>query len=100
MFAERADAVITRVSGQDKGSPLQQQHMQVKSSGGETSASGPSGPEPMELGVARRRTLSRDEYQKLRAENACFHCRKPNAGHVTCDCPLKKKKKSGNAASH
>ena len=46
----------------------------------------------MELGVARRRTLSRDEYQKLRAENACFYCRKPNARHVACDCPLKKKK--------
>ena len=110
MFAERADAVITRVSGQDtrkswqkgyKGGPPQRQHTQVKSSGGETSASGSGGLEPMELGVARRRTLSRDEYQKLRVENACFYYRKPNAGHVARDCPLKKKKKkSGNAASH
>ena len=36
----------------------------------------------MELGMARRRTLSREEYAKLRAEKACFYCRKPNAGHV------------------
>ena len=61
MFAERADSVITCVSGQDtqkswqkgyKGGLPQRQHTQVKSSGGETSASGSGGPEPMELGVA------------------------------------------------
>ena len=34
------------------------------------------------LGMAQRRTLSKEEYQKLRSENACFYCRKPNAG--TC----------------
>ena len=58
MFAERADAMITRVSGQDtrkswqkgyKGGPPQRHYTQVKSSGGETSALGPGGPEPMEL---------------------------------------------------
>ena len=99
MFAERADAVIMRVSGQDtrkswqkgyKGGPPQRQHTQVKSSGGETSASGSGGPEPMELGVVRRRTLSCDEYQKLRAENACFYCHKPNAGHIARHYPLSK----------
>ena len=72
---------------------------EVKSSGAKTSASGSGGLEPMELGVARRKTLFRDKYQKLHAENACFYRRKPNSGHVARDCPLKKKK-SGNAVSH
>ena len=53
--------MITRVSSQDtwkswqkgyRGGPLQRQHTQVKSSGGETSALGSGGLEPMELGVA------------------------------------------------
>ena len=52
----------------------------------------------MELGMARRRTLSREEYAKLRAEKACFYCRKPNAGHVAKDCP-EKKKRAGNEKS-
>ena len=52
----------------------------------------------MELGMARRRTLSRDEYAKLHVENACFYCRKPNAGHVVRDCPMKKKR-AGNGNS-
>ena len=108
MFVKQVDAMITRVSGQDtrkswqkgyKGGLPQQHHAQVKSSGGETSASGFGGPEPMELGVARRRTLSRDKCQKLCTENVCFYCRKRNAGHIARDYPLKKKK-SGNAASH
>ena len=38
----------------------------------ETSAQGSGGSEPMELGMARRRTLTRKEIQKLRTENACF----------------------------
>ena len=62
MFVERADAMITCVSGQDtwkswqkgyKGGPPQQYQTQVKSRRGETSASGSGSPEPMELGVAR-----------------------------------------------
>ena len=73
--------------------------MQVKSSRGETSVQGSGGPEPMKLGVAQRKTLSREEYQKLRTENTCFYCCKPNAGHVARECPLKRKK-SGNGASH
>ena len=90
MFAERANAVITRVSGQDTRKPwqkgqkrgfMQRPPLQNKSTG-ETSAQGNGGLEPMELGMARRRTLTREEIQKLRAENACFYYRKPNAGHV------------------
>ena len=45
----------------------------------------------MELGMVHGGgTLSREEYAKLHAENACFYCRKPNAGHVARDCPMKK----------
>ena len=99
MFAERADAVITRVSGQDTWKPWQKGqkwgYMQrpplQNTSIGETSAQGSGGLEPMELGMARRRTLTHEEVQKLHAENACFYCRKPNAGHVAWDCPQKKK---------
>ena len=106
MFAERADAVLTRISGQDARKPWQkghkggfQQHPPLSNKGmGEPSAQVSGGPEPMELGMARRRTLSREEYTKLRAENACFYSRKPNAGHVARDCPMKKKR-AGNGNS-
>ena len=99
MFAERADTVLTRISGQDVCKPWQkghkggfQQRPPLQNKGiGEPSAQGSGGPEPMELGMARRRTLSREEYAKLHAKNACFYCRKPNAGHVARDCPMKKK---------
>ena len=94
MFAERADAMITRVSGQDtqkswqkgyKGDPPQRHHTQIKNSGGETSALGSGGPEPMEPGVVRHRTLSCDKYQKLRTENAFFIVGSQTQGtsHVT-----------------
>ena len=67
MYAEGADAMIMRVSGHNmwkswqkgyKGGPQQRPQIQVKSSGGETNAQGSGGLEPMELGVAWRRTLS------------------------------------------
>ena len=98
MFAERADMVLTRISGQDarklwqkghKGGFQQRPPLQNKGFG-ELNAQGSGGPEPMELGMAWRRTLSRDKYAKLRTENACFYCRKPNAGHVARDCPMRK----------
>ena len=69
---------------------MQRPPLQNKSIG-ETSAQGSGGPKPMELGMVRRRTLTREKIQKLRAENACFYCRKPNARHVARDCPQKKK---------
>ena len=100
-FAERADAVITRVAGHNaqKSGPQKQKWgyaqrppAQTQTSGGQTAQSS-GGPEPMELGTAGRRTLSRAEYEKLRAERACFICKKP--GHLARNCPLKKKT-SGN----
>ena len=107
MYAERADAVIVRVSGQEmrkpwqknyKGGPQQRPPMQVKQNG-ETSAQGTSSPALMELGMAHQRTPSKEDYQKLREENACFYCHKPNVGHVACDCPLKEKRQ-GKGPSH
>lgn len=101
MFAERADAVLTRVSGQDtckpwqkgqKGGFVQRPPLPNK---GESSAQGGGGPEPMELGMARKRTLTREEIATLRAQNACFYCQKPNAGHMARNCP-EKKKRAGN----
>ena len=100
-FAERADAVITRVAGHNaqKAAPQktkwgysQRSPVPIKTSG-ESSAHGSGGPEPMELGIASRRSLTRAEYEKLRAEKACFVCRKP--GHLARNCPMKKKN-SGN----
>ena len=97
MFAERADAVITRVAGHNaqKAAPLKQkwgyaqrQPVPMKTIG-EHSAQGSGGPEPMELGTASRRSLTKSEYDKLRAEKACFICRKP--GHLARNCPMKKK---------
>ena len=106
MFVERADADLTRISGQDTRKPWQkghkggfQQRPPLQNKGlGEPSAQGSGGSELMELGMAWRRTLSREEYTKLHAENACFYCRKPNADHVARDCPLKKKR-AGNGNS-
>ena len=76
MFAERADAVITRVAGHDtqkaakqkqKWGYSQRQPIPMKTSV-EHNAQGSRGPKPMELGTTSRRTLSRAEYEKLRAE--------------------------------
>ena len=100
-FAERADAVITRVAGHNvqKAAPQktkwgysQRSPVPIKTSG-ESSAHGSGGPEPMELGIASRRSLTRAEYEKLCTEKACFVCRKP--GHLARNCPMKKKN-SGN----
>ena len=101
MFAERADAVITRVAGHDtqktakqkqKWGFSQRQPGPMKTSGEHSGQSG-GGPEPMELGTTSRRTLTRSEYEKLRAERACFICKK--TGHIARNCP-QKKKNSGN----
>ena len=101
MFAERADAVIMRVAGHDaqktvkpkqKWGSFQWQPVPMKTNV-EHNASGSGGPEPMELGTTSRRTLPRVEYEKLRAERACFICKKP--GHIARNC-AQKKKNSGN----
>ena len=52
----------------------------------------------MEIGSMQCKSLSKEEYQRLHAENACFYYKKPHAGHMARDCPLKKKKQ-GNGGS-
>ena len=105
MFAECADAVIMRITGHDarKVAPQKQKWGNfhrlpaLMRSSGDAGASGRGGPEPMELGTASRRTLTRPEYEKLCTEKACFICRKP--GHLAWNCPMKKNKRPGNGMS-
>ena len=71
MYAERADVVLSRVSGQDsrrnwqkqqKANSQQRPMPQMKKIG--ESNTGPSaGPEPMGIGAMKRRTLNKEEYQ-------------------------------------
>ena len=105
MFAEHANAVITHVTGHDvrraasqkpKWGNSQRSPALMRGSG-DIGATGSGGPEPMELGTASHRTLTRAEYEKLRAEKACFICKKP--GHLAKNCPTKKNKKPGNGMS-
>ena len=105
LYAERADAVLARTTGHGS----RQQWQQKKNKGGyrppptpvhtsgETSTG--QGPEPMEIGSLRRKPLTQQEIQQLRSQNACFYCRKPNAGHMARNCP-EKKKKQGNGRQH
>ena len=106
MFAERANAVITHVAGHDarktappeaKMGPVSTVRLCTMRNSGDAGASGSGGPEPMELGTASRRTLTCSEYEKLRAEKACFICRKP--GHLAWNCPTKKNRRPGNGMS-
>ena len=105
MFAECADAVISHVAGHDacKAAPPKKKWSNfhrspaLMRSSGDAGASGSGGPEPMELGTASRRTLTRSEYEKLRTEKACFICRKPS--HLAWNCPMKKNKRPGNGMS-
>ena len=105
MFAEHTDAVITHVASHDvhkvalqksKWGNFQRSTVPMKSNG-DTSTSGIGGPEPMELGTASRRALMRAEYEKLRAEKACFICQKP--GHLARNCPTKENRRLGNGMS-
>ena len=105
LYAERADAVLARTTGHGS----RQNWQQKKNKGGyrppptpahisgETSTA--TGLEPMEIGSMRRKSLTQEEMQKLRAQNACFYCRKPNAGHMARNCP-EKKSKQGNGRKH
>ncbi len=98
-YADRADNVLTRVSGQGAGGKpswfkanssqggahtVGSRNFQQKSSGG---------PEPMEIGTSQvqRKPLTPAEKQHLRDNHGCFYCRKANAGHYSKNCPLKNK---------
>ena len=101
MFAERADAVITRVAGHStqKVAPPKQKWSYTQrtpvpmQAAGDHGGQSSGGPTPMELGTTSRKTLSRAEYERLRSEKACFICKKP--GHIARNCP-QKKRNSGN----
>ena len=94
VYVEHGDVVLSRVSGQDSSKKWHQQNtnasgnfqrsFQAKSTGGSGSR-----PEPMEIGTINKKPLTKEDYQKLRESKACFFCRKPNAGHIARDCPLK-----------
>ena len=71
---------------------MQRPPLQNKSTG-ETSAQGSGGPEPMELGMAQRRTLTREEIQKLLVRKRLLLLSQAECtGHVARDCPQKKKR--------
>ena len=105
LFAERADAVLARTTGHGSRQNWQQKKNKggyrppptPAQTSGETSTG--QGPEPMEIGTMRRKPLTSAEIQQLRAQNACFYCRKPNAGHLARNCP-EKKQKQGNGRKH
>ena len=108
VFAERTDAVILRIPGHDSQKNWQQKQFKSpppqcpappNKTNAESSGTRNTSPEPMELGAARHRTLTKEEYQELWSKNTCFYCRKANARHFACDCPMKKKR-PGNGESH
>lgn len=43
----------------------------------------------MDVDSIRRTTLTLDEKRRLIDSGGCFYCRKPAAGHVARDCPMK-----------
>ena len=112
-YAERADAVLSRVPGQDFGRgwqkqkpqhrgtfPSPQSYKQPPSGSGPGAGTGTgtgSGPEPMEIGSMQRKPLTKEEYQRLRTQKGCFYCRQVNAGHIAKNCPLKLKRQ-GNSS--
>ena len=49
----------------------------------------PSQHVPMDVDAIRRTTLTLDEKRRLIESGGCFYCRKPAAGHVARDCPMK-----------
>ena len=105
LYAERADAVLARTAGHSFRHNWQQKKNKggyrpppaPAATSGETSTG--TGPEPMEIGSMRRKPLTQEEMNKLRAQKACFFCRKPNAGHMARNCP-EKTKKQGNDRKH
>ena len=97
-YADRADNVLTRVSGQGTGG----KSSWFKGNGGGNAAGSRNvpqkasgGPEPMEIGNVQRKPLTSEEKQYLRNNNGCFYCRKTNAGHFLWNCPSRRNQKGG-----
>ena len=89
MYAERADSVLTRVSGQDSGKKWHKPNVHASGSSQQMKQ---TGPEPMEIGAINWKPLKPEEYHELKKNRACFFCRKPNAGHMARNCPLRQKR--------
>ena len=102
-YADRADNVLTRVSGQGtsgKTSWFKSHSSQSGSNVGGARNFQPrtsGGPEPMEIGTSyvQRKPLTPEEKKYLRDNKGCYFCRKVNAGHWSKDCPMKKNKSGG-----
>ena len=113
-YAERADAVLSRVPGQDFGGGWQKKKPQHRGtfvsppsyktppsgsgSGAGAGTGAGSGPEPMEIGSIQRKPLTQKEMARLRMNKGCFYCRQENAGHIARNCPMKAKRQ-GNPSS-
>ena len=107
-YAERADAVLSRVPGQDFGGGWQKKKPQHRGtfvsppsyktppsgsgSGAGAGTGAGSGPEPMEIGSIQRKPLTQKEMARLRMNKGCFYCRQENAGHIARNCPMKAKR--------
>ena len=107
-YAEKTDAVLSRVPGQDFGRGWQKNKPQHRgtfvsppnyktppSGSGSGAGAGTgtgSGPELMEIGSIQKKPLNQKEIARLRMNKGCFYCRQENAGHIAKNCPLKLKR--------
>ena len=87
-YAERVDAVLSRVPGQDFGRGWQKQKPQHRGTfpspqsykqppsgsgpGARTGTGTGSGPKPMEIGSMQRKPLTKEEYQRLKRRRVVF----------------------------
>ena len=89
-YADRVDEIMSSVTGHGTSTRPRWTHRGSSSS---MVSRGPSEvkPEPMDIGAVHRTPLTQELRQQLRQSNGCFYCRKPNAGHWSSNCPLKRK---------
>ena len=93
--ADRVDEIMSSVTGHGtcprprwnyRGSSSKTTGLRAPSNNGSSS----NGPQPMDIGAVQRTPLSSEIREQLRRTDGCFYCRKPNAGHWSRNCPLKK----------
>ena len=49
------------------------------------------GPEPMDIGSMVGQPLTAEQKEHLRKNKGCFYCWKTNAGHLSFNCPEKRR---------